>query len=238
MNNHRGNDKSSSDARSLYVTLALAMVVLAALVALTGVWRSSKDADALDSDGVQVIAQHNTPSTKSPDTTHTEPVTTAKAESETVTDAAAEATLNFVAPVDGSLVKGHSGDTPVFSLTMNDYRRHTGVDIAASIGADVYAAADGEIGAIWEDPMCGTCMSIKHAGDAVSIYRNLSPEIPDNIAVGVRVSAGEAVASVGESSLVEIAEECHLHYELEIGGESVDPTEYVSIPTSDEAYEG
>lgn len=232
MNNQRGNDRNTVQTRSLYITLALAMVALAVLVALTGIWRGSRDAAVTD-DGLPVMAgrtEENTSGTTA--SGNVSATVSEKSTTEAVTDAPANALPTFTVPASGAVAKSHSGDAPVFSLTMNDYRPHSGVDISAKLGDDVYAAADGQIGEVWEDPMCGTCMSVKHAGGAVSIYKNLSPEIPDNIAAGVRVSAGEAIASVGESSLVEIADEPHLHYELEIDGVSVDPAEYIAFPTS------
>lgn len=232
MNNQRGNGRNTVQTRSLYITLALAMVALAVLVALTGIWRNAKKPAVTDDVGVQVMAGHTVESKPLPMTSESVAATSEGITSESVADAAADVLPTFTAPTAGSIAKSHSGDVPVFSLTMNDYRPHRGVDISAKLGDNVYAAADGQIGEVWEDPMNGTCMSIRHAGGAVSIYKNLSPEIPDNIAAGVRVSAGEAIASVGESSLVEIADECHLHYELEINGVAVDPAEYIAFPTS------
>lgn len=40
----------------------------------------------------------------------------------------------FALPVDGIPGKAFETDIPVYSITMNDYRAHTGVDISASVG--------------------------------------------------------------------------------------------------------
>lgn len=144
----------------------------------------------------------------------------------------------FIAPVSGMLMKEHSMDVPVFSVTMEDYRTHTGVDIAASAGTAVRAAADGTVAEIWEDPMMGHCISITHSGGAQSVYKNLSPETPEEITVGCDVKAGTVIGSVGESALAEIAEESHLHYELHINGAAADPADFMLIGTTDTSYEG
>ena len=144
----------------------------------------------------------------------------------------------FIAPVSGTLSENHSTEVPVYSLTMNDYRTHSGIDIAAEAGAAVLAAADGTIDEIWDDPMMGKCLRINHRGGAVSIYKNLASELPESTAVGTAVKAGTVIAAVGESALVEIAEPPHLHYELHIDGVSVDPTDFMLIGTTDTAYEG
>lgn len=152
----------------------------------------------------------------------------------------------FISPAKGTVTKAHSTDTVVFSDTMNDYRTHTGIDIATTVGAEVYAACDGTITKIWDDEFMGKCISIEHAGDAITIYKNLSSELAPSIAEGVKVKAGQVIASVGESASSECAEEPHLHFELLVKNKEVDPMKHLektSVETSltfdsDVAYEG
>ena len=59
----------------------------------------------------------------------------------------------FVVPVVGSVSKSFEIDIPVYSLTMNDYRAHTGVDIAAALGSEVVSASSGTVCKIWNDPL-------------------------------------------------------------------------------------
>lgn len=145
---------------------------------------------------------------------------------------------DFISPLAGMISKSHTVDVPVYSLTMNDYRTHAGVDIVSTAGAAVCAAADGTIGEIWEEPMMGTCLSIEHTGGARSIYKNLSPQLPESVVAGAHVRAGEKIAAVGESALMEVAESPHLHYELEVDGVSVNPADYMLIGSDDTGYEG
>ena len=63
----------------------------------------------------------------------------------------------------------------------------------------------------------------------MSTYKNLAPDIPEGIAEGVSVSAGQTIAAAGESALAEIAEDSHVHYELAIDGISVDPAKYINF---------
>ena len=149
---------------------------------------------------------------------------------------------SFTLPVSGKLSAVHDSELQVFSQTMNDYRVHLGVDILADDNAPVYAAADGTVMQIWEDVRMGQCIAIKHSGDAVSIYKNLSKELPAGIIEGASVKAGQQIASVGSTAMVEIAEEPHLHFEMTVGGLAVDPLEYfssndVATLQKDTAYE-
>lgn len=142
----------------------------------------------------------------------------------------------FIAPVSGIVTKGFSDTVPVFSETMNDYRVHTGVDISGEAGEAVLAAADGTVGAIWDDPLMGKCMTIVHDAGFVSTYKGLNEIIPDGIELGVSVKAGQPVAALGETALIEVAQEPHLHFELTASGVPVDPTDYVAF-TAAESYE-
>lgn len=133
---------------------------------------------------------------------------------------------SFILPVSGALTSKHDPSLQVFSNTMNDYRVHLGIDIVTEASAPVYAAADGKIDKIWEDTLMGYCIAIKHGGDSYTIYKNLAETLPDGIAEGVSVRSGQLIASVGESAMVEVAEEPHLHFEMTVADLGVDPLEY------------
>ena len=135
---------------------------------------------------------------------------------------------SFSLPVSGKLLNVHDSELQVFSPTMNDYRVHLGVDIITNEGAPVYAAADGTVMQIWEDVRMGQCIAVQHNGDAVSIYKNVSAELPKGIIEGAKVKAGQQIATVGATAMVEIADEPHLHFEMTVGGLAVDPLEYFS----------
>ena len=56
-----------------------------------------------------------------------------------------DTSLNFIAPVAGTVVKGHSLEMPVFSLTLGEWRVHTGIDISCDEGANVFATESGVV---------------------------------------------------------------------------------------------
>ena len=134
----------------------------------------------------------------------------------------------YTLPVTGKLMKAHDPTIQVYSNTMGDYRVHLGLDITTQAEAPVYAIADGTVEKIWNDALMGTCLAISHAEDVVSIYKNLAPEMVSGIAVGATVTQGQEIAKVGESAVVEMADEPHLHYEMTVNGISVDPLKYFS----------
>ena len=145
-------------------------------------------------------------------------------------------------PVSGKLFKGHDATIQVYSNTMGDYRVHLGVDIATPPEAPVYAAADGQVEKVWEDSMMGTCVAVTHKDDTVSIYKNLAKELAEGIAAGAAVKQGQQLGIVGDTAVVEMADEPHLHFEVTVKGLSVNPLDYfsresVDALSEDTAYE-
>jgi murein DD-endopeptidase MepM/ murein hydrolase activator NlpD len=98
-------------------------------------------------------------------------------------------------------------------------RMHTGVDWAAPIGTPIYAAGNGVIiKAAW-DGGYGRRVEIQHANGYVTAYNHMSG-FGRGIAEGTHVIQGQTVGYLGDSGL---ATGPHLHYEVIINGNFVDP---------------
>lgn len=141
----------------------------------------------------------------------------------------------FRMPVKGYLSKEFSDSVPVYSMTMEDYRVHNGVDLCAEVGAPVYTCADGKITSVVRDPFMGCTVEIDHGSGLISRYCNLSDAEAAGVSVGASVTAGQMIGSVGETALCEIAEFPHLHFELRLAGKVVNPLDY--LPYDSEAAE-
>ncbi len=138
-----------------------------------------------------------------------------------------EEKLTFISPVVGSVTKSHSIDTPVFSDTLGEWRVHTGIDISAEEGSKVYAAADGKVTKVYNDPLFGKTVEITHSDDLVSIYSNLQ-NTDIVVKEGEYVKSGALLGLVGDTSLSELADESHLHFGIKLKGVSVNPLDYIS----------
>ena len=98
-------------------------------------------------------------------------------------------------------------------------RMHTGVDWAAPVGTPIFSAGNGVvIKASW-DAGYGRRVQIQHANGYVTTYNHLSA-FARGITEGVRVTQGQVVGYLGDSGL---ATGPHLHYEVIINGNFVDP---------------
>lgn len=153
-------------------------------------------------------------------------------------DVTASLPTEFCLPVTGYISKGYSMDTPVFSLTMNDYRTHSGIDIGAEEGTAVSAFADGTVTDIYTDPFMGVCIEVTHSGGMVSKYMSLNEELGEGIEAGAAVKCGQTIAKVGNTAALEASDESHLHFEVMLNDRTIDPMEYIDTEVmADTGYE-
>lgn len=130
----------------------------------------------------------------------------------------------FVAPCRGDILLEYSEDMPVYSETLDDWRIHEGVDIAAPLEAEVRAMTDGIISDKYDDLRHGYTVVVDHEGGLRSIYSNLSEM--DTAVIGTRVKAGDVISHVGDTTLFETIADTHLHLEVLKDGEHVNPLDY------------
>ena len=118
-------------------------------------------------------------------------------------------------------------DSLAYDKTMGDWRTHDGLDILAPLGEPVKAVASGTVTNVYADGLYGTTVEIDHGAGIVSIYSNLA-ELP-TVATGDSVSMGDTIGSVGTTAICETNSPYHLHFSMQVNGESVDPTEYLPV---------
>lgn len=224
--------KNTKINRATVITVVMLVIAITVIVSVTVATNRSKKKNELpdntDKGAVSDTAGTDNKIPPLPNDTNNSPDTSAPTTSKPQNGASqVENKLpSFILPVSGALSKKHDTDIQVYSNTLNDYRVHVGLDIVTAENAPVYAAADGTISKIWSDPMMGYCIAVKHSGNCLTVYKNLSETLPDGITEGTAVRSGQLIASVGESALMEIAEEPHLHFEMTVDDLSVDPLEY------------
>ena len=222
----------------LYIVTVTLLFAIAVVIAITSAAnRREKAPQKPDTSGV--LTEESSPDS----TTETAPITTDRSAGTNEADKPGNAETDAVEeikdaepvvsappmlslPVTGIMSKKHDTDLQVYSSTMGDYRVHTGIDIITEEGAPVYAAADGTVSQIWDDPLMGKSIAISHSGECYTVYKNLSEEIVSGIEEGASVKCGQLIASVGNTAMIELAEEPHLHFEVTVGGESSDPLEH------------
>ena len=135
--------------------------------------------------------------------------------------------LIFVSPAAGTVIKSHSTTTPVFSNTLDEWRIHTGLDISAEDGAEVCSAAAGVVSKVYNDPMLGQTVEITHSDTHKSYYSNLDRDTV-KCKEGDSVISGQVIGYIGDTTISELADEPHLHFEIKVSGLSVNPLDYIT----------
>ncbi|HEY1452235.1 MAG TPA: M23 family metallopeptidase [Roseiarcus sp.] len=98
-------------------------------------------------------------------------------------------------------------------------RMHTGIDWAAPIGTPIFAAGNGTVIEAGWDTGYGRRVEIQHANGYVTTYNHMSG-FGRGVVEGVHVVQGQTIGYLGETGL---ATGPHLHYEVIINGNFVDP---------------
>ena len=130
-----------------------------------------------------------------------------------------------VLPIQGEVLTAFSVDQLLYNETLDDWRTHDGVDIAAAEGDAVLAACAGTVSSITDDPLMGTTVVIQHSGGYETTYANLQAE--PAVETGDTVTAGQAIGAVGTTAAAESAQGAHLHFAVTREGEAVDPQTFL-----------
>ncbi|HAV07677.1 MAG TPA: peptidase M23 [Rhodobacteraceae bacterium] len=100
-------------------------------------------------------------------------------------------------------------------------RMHAGVDFAGPVGTPLYATADGVVVHAGWSSGYGRLVKIQHEFGIETRYAHLSRL---SVNVGQRVSRGQRIGDMGASGRVTGP---HLHYEVRVGGNPVNPMIYI-----------
>ncbi|MDG1480514.1 MAG: M23 family metallopeptidase [Myxococcota bacterium] len=101
------------------------------------------------------------------------------------------------------------------------YKMHSGIDIAAPRGTPIIASGAGEVVLSEYHAGYGNLIEIEHSDGIVSRYAHCSRRL---VAVGEDVLRGDLIATVGSTGQ---STGPHLHYEILIDGDFVDPMEFI-----------
>lgn len=137
---------------------------------------------------------------------------------------------SLVAPEDASRVKGISGVfffPPIKGTISGPYdlqKKHFGVDIVAADNEAIKATLDGTVVLSTWTQETGHVIQLQHQNGLISVYKHNSVLLKKE---GEKVKAGEVIAIIGNSGSESTGP--HLHFELWLNGEAVDPQRYMAF---------
>ena len=102
---------------------------------------------------------------------------------------------------------------------------HAGLDFRGPIGAPIYAAAKGTVSFAGVREGYGNCLEITHGNGLSTRYAHMSAF---RAQVGQAVAAGDTIGAIGSSGR---STGPHLHFEVRIGDQPVNPRPFLDAPT-------
>lgn len=138
----------------------------------------------------------------------------------------AEEPIVFAMPVEGA-TDGlpFAQDYLVKYPVLGKWQTHEGIDLVALAGTKVVAAYDGKVESIEETGMYGNMIVIDHGNGLKTIYKSLSREIA--LKAGDVVKKGDQIGTISNSAKAEENLGAHLHFEVMLNNELVDPADYL-----------
>ena len=122
------------------------------------------------------------------------------------TERTAASSAEFVMPVSGNIIRPYAP------------KKNEGIDIAASAGTPVKAAAAGTVAAITQDTEQTPIVVIRHDGGLLTVYAGVA---------GITVKKGDKVSRGQQIATVRSGNPAFLHFEVRRGVESTDPMPYL-----------
>ena len=124
----------------------------------------------------------------------------------------------YIKPLSGGRLTSQFGNRT--SPTKGASSNHKGIDWGVPTGTSIVAASGGTITKAGWGGGYGYCVYIKHPNGVETRYAHLSKVL---VSVGQNVKQGEKIGLSGNTG---VSTGPHLHFELRIGGTSVNPLEY------------
>lgn len=139
--------------------------------------------------------------------------------------AKAQTDTRIVPPLEGETTVPFSMEQLLYNATLDDWRTHDGIDIAAEEGTAVVSAAEGKVSAIVNDYWMGVTVTVLSSDGYELVYAGL--QSGPAVSVGDYLSPGDTIGRVGTTALLEEGQGAHLHFSVKKNGAAVDPADYL-----------
>ena len=130
---------------------------------------------------------------------------------------------DIATPLVGVVIKEYSMDNLVYFETIEEWRVHRGIDIAPEKSLNVYSAYKGRVAQINVDTLMGIAIINDPGVSVKNVYSCLAIS---NLKEGDYVDKGEQIGKIGQCVGIEMSEGPHLHFEIIINDEPVNPLDY------------
>ncbi len=136
--------------------------------------------------------------------------------------------ITFSNPVtEVTLLKDYSNSALQYNSTLRLWQAHKAIDFSAAEGTEVYAVMDGKVVEVTYNYLLGHIVKLDVGGGMVVVYASLGKDIP--VSTGDQVKKGSVIGYVGNTAKSEASDGPHLHLEVWLDDENVDPNLYLDL---------
>ena len=137
-------------------------------------------------------------------------------------------TISFANPLtEVTTLKTFSNTALQYNSTLNVWQSHKAVDFAAEEGTEVYAVMDGTITEVTYNYLMGNIVKLDVGGGITVVYASLANDVP--VKAGDTVTKGSVIGQVSDTAKSEANDGPHLHLEVLLDNELVDPNLYLDL---------
>lgn len=134
-------------------------------------------------------------------------------------------------PMGTDITSDYSNGEMVRNETSGDWRAHNGIDFGGAEGNNIIAVQDGVVVSASTDSLWGFVVEIDHGKGLVARYCGLSEN--NKLEKGQKVKMYDIIGTLGNVP-IESADGPHLHFEVKVNGEFVDPLAAMNKSGGDE----
>ena len=207
-----------------YFLIGISLIVIAIVIAVVLLSESTpqeqgKTPESIPETESQSSPQESTPSTDEENTGNNDN----KEENKPV-----DTKIVFTMPVKSAqIIKNYTSSTVVFNQTLGVYTGHMGIDFGASAGEQVLSAYSGEVEKIETSYLQGTTVTINHGNGLKTVYNSI--DVNESLSEGQEVLTGDVIGYVSDNNRQEYKDGPHLHFEVLLNGERINPNEYLML---------
>jgi len=123
-----------------------------------------------------------------------------------------------IMPCAGYLTRGYG----IMAHPISKFKcMHNGIDVANRTGTPIYATADGVVASTGNKGRLGKTIVLDHGNGLKTRYGHLNKY---TVRVGQKVKRGDKIAEMGDTGY---STNTHLHYEVTVNGQAVNPMKYI-----------
>lgn len=138
------------------------------------------------------------------------------------------APVEMVSPINSpEVLKWYSSTELFYNSTLKQWESHRGVDLTSSTSSDVVSVLDGTVTDCSYSYQNGYCITIDHGKGLVTMYCSLKSS--DAVKEGDVVTRGQKIGEISTSASNEAEEGNHLHFQVQLNGQNVDPANYLTF---------